>query len=71
VKFGIKEDEWVLLVNVLGSIKGIQDLRLDCVSGSRNFHPFQAFADAANNAQSLCKLRFVDIPEIFLTIHLG
>jgi hypothetical protein len=65
VELGIKEDEWVLLVKTLGSIKGIQNLRFNCVSGSHNFHPFQAFADAVNNAQSLRKLIFVLDPETF------
>jgi hypothetical protein len=65
VNLGIPEGEWVLIVKALGSIKGIHDLRLDCVSGSRNFHPFQAFADALNNAQSLRKLTFVLDPGTF------
>jgi hypothetical protein len=46
----------VLLVKTLGSIKGIEILNLLRVSGSRNFRPFQAIADAVNNAHSLCKL---------------
>jgi hypothetical protein len=50
---GITEDEWVLLVKTLGSIKGIQILSLRCQPGSRDFHPFQAVADAVNNAQTL------------------
>jgi hypothetical protein len=49
----ISEDEWVLLVETLGSIRDIQKLWLDCSPGSRDFHPFQAAADAVNNAQSL------------------
>jgi hypothetical protein len=61
----IKEDEWLLLVKTLGSIKGIQNLRFNCVSGSHRFHPFQAFADAVNNAQSLRKLIFVLDPQTF------
>jgi hypothetical protein len=64
-ELGISEDEWVLLVKTLGSIKGIQNLRFNCVSGSHNFHPFQAFADAVNNAQLLRKLIFVLDPESF------
>jgi hypothetical protein len=54
---GITEDEWVLLVKTIGRIKNIEDLRLFCSSGSRDFRPFQAFADAVNIAESLCKLR--------------
>jgi hypothetical protein len=55
---GITEDEWVLLVKTLGSIKGINNLELFCAHGSRDFHPFQAIADAVNNAPSLCELEF-------------
>jgi hypothetical protein len=50
------EDHWVLLVKALGRIQDIQHLELFCTSGSRDFHPFQAVADAVNNARSLCKL---------------
>jgi hypothetical protein len=53
---GIAEDEWVLLVKTLGSIKGIQNLSLDCAQSSRNFRPFQAVAEALNNAHSLREL---------------
>jgi hypothetical protein len=56
-ELGISEDEWVLLVKTLGSIKGIHNLDLYCIAGSRDFHPFQAFADAVKSAQPLCKLR--------------
>jgi hypothetical protein len=44
----ISEDEWVLLVKTLGSVRYIQNLklRLYCIPGSRDFHPFQAVADA-------------------------
>jgi hypothetical protein len=52
----ISEDEWVLLGKTLGSVKGIEDLSVRCTQGSRDFHPFQAVADALKNAQSLCKL---------------
>jgi hypothetical protein len=55
-QLGISEDEWVLLVKTLGSIRDIQNLRLYCAPGSRNFHPFQAVADAVNSAHSLRKL---------------
>jgi hypothetical protein len=56
LKLEISEDEWVLLVKTLGRIKGIEDLRLDCSPGSRDFHPFQTVADAVNSARSLCEL---------------
>jgi hypothetical protein len=52
---GIAEEEWVLLVKTLGSIKDIQNLVFGC-SSSRDFVPFQAVADAVYNAQSLFKL---------------
>jgi hypothetical protein len=50
----ISEDQWFRLVKSLGSIKGIEELKLQCVS--RNLDPFQTVADAVNNAQSLRKL---------------
>jgi hypothetical protein len=53
---GVSEDEWILLVKKLGSIKGIEHLSLESFSGSIGFHPFQAIADAVNNAHSLCNL---------------
>jgi hypothetical protein len=49
----ITEDEWILLVKTLGSIKGLQNLRLSCRHGSRDFHLFQAITDAVKNARSL------------------
>jgi hypothetical protein len=55
-ELSITEDEWVRLVNSLGSIKGIQHLGLFCGDGSLNFHPVQALATAVNNARSLRKL---------------
>jgi hypothetical protein len=48
---GITEDEWVLLVEALGSIKGIESLSM--MPSSHDFHPFQAIAKAVNNAHSL------------------
>ncbi len=51
--WGVSEDEWVLLMTTLGRIKGIQKLSLNNVSGSREFHPFQAIANAVNHARSL------------------
>jgi hypothetical protein len=53
---GISEDEWVLLVKRLGSIKGIQRLTFYCTPGSCHFHPFRAVADAVHNAQLLYNL---------------
>jgi hypothetical protein len=56
---GIAEEEWVLLVKAIGRIEGIDELLLHCAPGSRDFHPFQAVADAVKNAQSLRKLAVV------------
>jgi hypothetical protein len=53
---GITGDEWILPVKTIGIIKDIKDLRLWCGSGSHDFHPLQAAADAVNNTQSLCRL---------------
>jgi hypothetical protein len=64
-ELGISEDEWVLLVKTLGSIKDIQHLDFHCTPGSRSFHPFQAVADAVKKAQSLCKLAVVQHYETF------
>jgi hypothetical protein len=53
---GIARDEsWIVrLVKMLGSIKGIHRLELNCRhDGSCDFHPFQAVNDALNNAPSL------------------
>jgi hypothetical protein len=55
-RLGISEDQWVLLVEALGRIKDIQHLKFFCTPGSRDFHPFQAVADAVSNAHSLRKL---------------
>jgi hypothetical protein len=52
----ITEDEWVLLVKTIGSIKGIQILNLQCTHGSRDFHPIQAVAEAVNSAHSMREL---------------
>jgi hypothetical protein len=50
----IIEDEWVLLVKTLGRIEGIQSLALEIsCNNSREFHPFQAVADAVKTAHSL------------------
>jgi hypothetical protein len=56
-RLGISEDEWVLLVKTIGSIEGIQNVKFACGSGSHAFRPFQAIAEAVNNARSLCILR--------------
>jgi hypothetical protein len=56
-ELGITTAEWVVLAKTIGSIKGIQRLKLNCKHGSRDFHPFQAVADAVNNAHSLLSLR--------------
>jgi hypothetical protein len=52
----ITEDEWVLLVKTLGSIRDIRILKLYCAHDSRDFCPFQAAAEAVNNAPSLRQL---------------
>jgi hypothetical protein len=56
LEVGLTEDKWVLLVTTLGSIRGIEHLKFNCRSGSCDFHPFRAIANAVNNAHSLCKL---------------
>jgi hypothetical protein len=61
----IAEDQWALLVKTLGSIKGIQYLELYCTQGSRDFHPFQAVAEAVNSAHSLHDLRIDIYSETF------
>jgi hypothetical protein len=60
-ELGITQDEWVLLVKTLGSIKGITDLRVHCDSGSQKIDPFQVVADAVNDAQPLCRLGLLRI----------
>jgi hypothetical protein len=65
VRLGISEDEWVHLVKTLGSIQDIQHLELCCRPGSSDFHPFQAVAEAVQNAQSLRKLIFLVHNESF------
>jgi hypothetical protein len=62
LKLTISEDEWIRLVKTIGSIKDIQHLELDCVHGSRDFHPLQAVADAVKNAHSLLTLA-VTVPQ--------
>jgi hypothetical protein len=60
-QLSISEAQWSLLVKTLGCIKGIQRLSLACMAGSRDFRPFQGFADAVEMAQvhqSLHTLRF-------------
>jgi hypothetical protein len=53
---GISEDEWFLLVKTLGRIRDIRRLEFCCERGSRYFNPFQAVAEAVNNAHSLRNL---------------
>jgi hypothetical protein len=54
LQLGISEDEWVLLVKTIGTIKDIQYLKVQhCRAGSRDFHPFQAVAEAVHSAHSL------------------
>jgi hypothetical protein len=60
---GITEDEWILLVEVLGSISDIQTLHVYCQPGSRDFRPFQAVAVAVNNAHSLRYLAVLPLGE--------
>jgi hypothetical protein len=50
---GITEDEWVLLVKTLGSMKCIDHLQVRCAACFRDFCPFQAVAGAVKNAYSL------------------
>jgi hypothetical protein len=65
LQLGISEDEWILLVRTLGRIRNIENLILYCKSGSPNFQPFQAVADAVNSAHSLRKL------EVYILIALA
>jgi hypothetical protein len=52
----ITEDEWVLLVKTIGSIRDIQNLKFWFSAGSLEFRPFQAVADALKKARSLREL---------------
>jgi hypothetical protein len=62
LSLSISEEQWVLLVRTIGRIKDIQHLEFSCKPGSRDdFHPFQAVADAVNNAHSLCKLNVLTL----------
>jgi hypothetical protein len=70
-ELGITEHEWVLFVKALGNIKGIQQLIFVCKPGSRDFYPFQAIAEAVNNAQSLTYLKVVSSPETRNRDHSG
>ncbi len=56
LQLSITEDEWVLLVKTLGSIKGIHRLELFCTPGSRDFDTFQAVAKAVISAHLLREL---------------
>jgi hypothetical protein len=70
-ELGITEDEWVHFVKTLGNVKGIQQLIVHCKPGSRDFHPFQAIAEAVNNAHSLTYLKVVSSPETRRRDHSG
>jgi hypothetical protein len=67
-ELGVTEDERVLVIKTLGSIKDIHHLQCCCQPGSRGFHPFQAIADAVNNARSLFDLKIALEVGIFLEI---
>jgi hypothetical protein len=56
LRLSITEDEWVLLVKTLGSIKDIHHLEFFCTHGSSRFRPFQAIAEAVKRAHSLRQL---------------
>jgi hypothetical protein len=56
LELGIVEDEWVLLVKTIGSIRDIQHFEFRCTHGSCDFHPFQAVAEAVNTSHSLRNL---------------
>jgi hypothetical protein len=45
----ITEDEWILLVQTLGCITGIQNLWFSISYAPYNVHPFQAVSDAVND----------------------
>jgi hypothetical protein len=64
-ELGITEDEWVLLLKTLGSIRDIRSLKLSCLHNSRNFDPFQTLAEAVNNAHSLRELQIVQQSRMF------
>jgi hypothetical protein len=59
-RLGIAEDEWVVLLKTLGSIRDIQHLEftINCSDSCDSFRPFHAIAQAANNAN---KLRILSI----------
>jgi hypothetical protein len=63
----ITEEQWMVLVQTLGCITGIQNLRVlfsFVDHASRNFHPFQAIADAVDSAHSLRTLEILTVEEI-------
>jgi hypothetical protein len=53
LNLGIAEDEWVLLVKTLGTIRDIHRMKFRCKPGSRDFRPFHAIADAVNSSHTL------------------
>jgi hypothetical protein len=64
LKLGISEEEWVLLIMAIGRIKDIQNLSLYCMPGSHDFRPFEAVADAVNNAHTIRKLTMCFFPSV-------
>jgi hypothetical protein len=63
----ITEEQWMVLVQTLGCITGIQNLQLFFSfvdHASRNFRPFQAIADAVDSAHSLRTLEILTVEEI-------
>jgi hypothetical protein len=65
LQLDITEDEWILLVKTLGRIRDIRRLEFCCERGSRYFNPFQAVAEAVNNARSLRNLEVKTRGETF------
>lgn len=63
----ISPDEWVLLIKTFGRIRDIQNIAWLGMIGSRDSHPFQAVAEALNNARSLRKLTLVPCLELLPT----
>jgi hypothetical protein len=69
---GISEDDWVLLVETLGRMRGIQKLEFHIEpSGSHYFQPFQTIADVVSNAQSLYAVALCLDSDEFIADDLG
>jgi hypothetical protein len=58
-EYGISEDKWVLLVQTLGCITGIQNLRFSVNNASHNFRPLQAISNVVRSAHSLRTLGII------------